>query len=75
MSILQPALIACVLCLGGAGCQRAAPPAAADTADTTTTVHREPAVAASDGNRFSYRCVDGSSVDVSYAGGRAEGRR
>ena len=73
MSVLQPALIACVLCLGGAGCQRASLSAPAEAAGAPATGHHEPAVvAASGGNRVGYRCTDGSSIDVLYAGGHAE---
>ena len=73
MSMLQLALIACVLCLASAGCQRAPLPASTEVAGTLATVHREPAVAAASGsNRVSYRCADGSSVDVLYASGKAE---
>ena len=72
MPMLQPALIACVLCLGGTGCQRAPLSNSTDVAGTPTTVHREPVVAASGDDRVSYRCADGSSVDVFYASGKAE---
>jgi hypothetical protein len=56
--MLQPALIACVPCLGGAG-----PP---------TAVHREPGVAASGDNRVGHRCADGSPVGMLHASGKAE---
>ena len=61
MSILQPALAACVLCLCSASCQRAPLPASSG----------EPAGATPAANRASYRCADGSSLDVVYARGKA----
>lgn len=70
MSILQPGLVACVLCLGG--CQRAPLPASNEAAGTPETMHGEPTGATSGGNRASYRCADGSSLDVAYAGSNAE---
>ena len=70
MSILQPGLIACVLCLGG--CQRAPLPASNEAAGTPETMRGEPTGATSGGNRASYRCADGSSFDVAYGGRNAE---
>ena len=72
MSILQPALAACVLCLCSASCQRAPLPAAGDVAGTPATMRGEPASATPVANRASYRCADGSSLDVVYARGKAE---
>ena len=72
MSILQPALVACVLCLCSASCQRAPLPTPNGVAGTSATMRDEPARATSGGNRASYLCADGSSLDVVYAGGNAE---
>jgi membrane-bound inhibitor of C-type lysozyme len=77
MSVLQPVLVGCVLvgcmlCLGIAGCQRAAPPISSDDAGKPATSNREPPDVASGAHQVSYRCADGSSLDVVYAGANAE---
>ena len=72
MSILQPALAACVLCLCSASCQRAPLPTSSDVAGTPETMRGEPASATPVANRASYRCADGSSFDVAYGGRNAE---
>lgn len=72
MSVLQPALVGCMLCVGIAGCQRVAPPTSTDDAGKAATSHREPHDVASGAHQVRYRCADGNTLDVIYAGANAE---
>jgi membrane-bound inhibitor of C-type lysozyme len=66
LSILHLALLAFALSLVGAGCQRASPPVG-DAASRPAPTQRAPSAPVGIG----YRCADGSTLDVAYAGGNA----